>query len=134
MEVEGIRISQKELHRYHVLRMVLDGRLSLREAGELLGMSYRQAKRLKSRAAEGISGLVHGNRGKEPWNKIPEEKIEKAVAKVFDMRPAVIIERLDLLRPIYALTSAYGHFGRNLPEFTWEHLSRLDDFMRAVGV
>lgn len=60
-------------------------------------------------------------------NKIPEAKIEKAVEKVFDMRPRAIIERLDLLRPIYALTSAYGHFGRNLPEFTWEKTDKVDE-------
>ena len=73
MESRGITISQKELHRYHVLRMVLDGRLTLREGSELLGISYRQAKRLKKDAVEGISGLVHGNRGKPAWNRTPED-------------------------------------------------------------
>jgi transposase len=73
MESGGIRITQREIHRYHVLKMVLDGRLTLKEAAELLGVSYRQAKRLKLDAVEGISGLVHGNRGKEPWNKTSKD-------------------------------------------------------------
>ena len=66
--------------------------------------------------------------------KVPNEKIVAAVKSVFDLRPGAIVRDLDLKRPIYRKTAAYGHFGRNLPEFTWEHLSRLDDFMRAVGV
>ena len=49
------------------------------------------------------------------------------------LRPEIIRD-LDLKRPIYRKTAAYGHFGRDLPEFTWEHVSRLEDFMRAVGV
>ena len=61
-------------------------------------------------------------------------KIAGAVREVFDLRPAAIVRDLDLKRPIYRKTAAYGHFGRALPEFTWEQVSRLDDFMRAVGV
>jgi S-adenosylmethionine synthetase len=61
------------------------------------------------------------------------DKIEQAVRDVFDLRPAAIVRDLDLKRPIYRQTAAYGHFGRNLPDFTWEHLSRLDDFRAAVG-
>jgi len=53
-------------------------------------------------------------------NKIPEVKIEKLVTDVFDLRPRAIISRLDLLRPIYKKTAAYGHFGREDPDFTWE--------------
>ncbi|MEU6672098.1 methionine adenosyltransferase [Streptomyces sp. NPDC046727] len=52
------------------------------------------------------------------------EKIERAVTEVFDLRPAAIIRDLDLLRPIYAQTAAYGHFGRELPDFTWERTDR----------
>lgn len=77
MESGEIRITQKELHRYHVLRMVIDCRLTLKEAAELLGVSYRQAKRLRRAAEDGISGLVHGNRGREPWNKTPEDVRER---------------------------------------------------------
>ncbi|HEX6498148.1 MAG TPA: methionine adenosyltransferase domain-containing protein, partial [Micromonosporaceae bacterium] len=48
-------------------------------------------------------------------------------------RPAAIIRDLDLLRPIYQTTAAYGHFGRELPELTWEHTNRTDDLKAAVG-
>ncbi len=61
-------------------------------------------------------------------------KIVAAVKEVFDLRPAAIVRDLDLKRPIYRKTAAHGHFGRPLPEFTWEQVSRLDDFIRAVGV
>ena len=52
--------------------------------------------------------------------RIPESRMSQIISEVFDLRPAAIIEYLDLLRPIYRKTSAYGHFGRNEPEFTWE--------------
>ncbi|OIO33324.1 MAG: methionine adenosyltransferase [Candidatus Hydrogenedentes bacterium CG1_02_42_14] len=64
--------------------------------------------------------------------KISEERIEKAVREVFDLRPAAIIKDLNLRRPIYSLTSAYGHFGRELPEFTWEKTNRVKELLRAV--
>lgn len=67
-------------------------------------------------------------------NKVAEEKIEEAVRHVFDLRPAAIVRDLDLKRPIYKKTAAYGHFGRNDPDFTWEQLSRLADFKAAVGL
>lgn len=57
---------------------------------------------------------------------VPVERIEKAVREVFDLRPAAIIRDLDLLRPIYAQTAVYGHFGRDLPDFTWERTDRVD--------
>ncbi|MFM9123207.1 MAG: methionine adenosyltransferase domain-containing protein, partial [Actinomycetota bacterium] len=50
----------------------------------------------------------------------------------FDLRPAAILRDLDLKRPIYQKTAAYGHFGRNEPNFTWENLSRLKEFKAAV--
>ena len=53
-----------------------------------------------------------------------DEAIQEAVLEVFDLRPAAIIQDLDLLRPIYAQTAAYGHFGRELPDFTWERTDR----------
>ena len=62
----------------------------------------------------------------------PEEQIQQAITEVFDLRPAAIIRDLDLLRPIYAKTAAYGHFGRELPEFTWERTDRADDLKRLV--
>ncbi len=66
-------------------------------------------------------------------NTVPEEKIEQAVLDVFDLRPAAIIDTLQLRRPIYRLTSNYGHFGRELPEFTWEQCNRVDQLKAAVG-
>jgi len=64
---------------------------------------------------------------------VPVENIQKAVLEVFDLRPAAIIRDLDLLRPIYAKTAAYGHFGRELPEFTWEKTDRADALKAAAG-
>jgi S-adenosylmethionine synthetase len=60
--------------------------------------------------------------------------IQKAIEEVFDLRPAAIIRDLDLRRPIYRRTAAYGHFGRNEKEFSWEHTTRLDDFKRALNL
>ena len=65
---------------------------------------------------------------------VSDETIQKAVLEVFDLRPAAIIRDLDLLRPIYAQTSAYGHFGRELPDFTWERTDRADALQAAAGV
>ncbi|MFI6825454.1 methionine adenosyltransferase, partial [Micromonospora sp. NPDC050187] len=64
---------------------------------------------------------------------VPVERIEKAVNEVFDLRPAAIIRDLDLLRPIYRQTAAYGHFGRDLPELTWENTDRAADLKSAAG-
>lgn len=63
---------------------------------------------------------------------VPLDRISKAVMETFDLRPAAIIRDLDLLRPIYSLTSAYGHFGRELPEFTWEKTDRAAQLRSAV--
>ncbi|GAA1097134.1 methionine adenosyltransferase [Nocardioides dubius] len=65
---------------------------------------------------------------------IADEKIQEAVLQVFDLRPAAIIRDLDLLRPIYAQTAAYGHFGRELPDFTWERTDRAEALKAAAGV
>ncbi|MER8039737.1 methionine adenosyltransferase [Streptomyces hydrogenans] len=63
---------------------------------------------------------------------VPVERIQDAVREVFDLRPAAVIRDLDLKRPIYAATAAYGHFGRELPDFTWERTDRVDALRRAV--
>ena len=63
---------------------------------------------------------------------VPLDQITAAVLDVFDLRPAAIIRDLDLLRPIYGLTTNYGHFGRELPEFTWERTDRADALAAAV--
>ncbi|MCD5347044.1 methionine adenosyltransferase [Agromyces sp. H3Y2-19a] len=65
---------------------------------------------------------------------LPDEQIIAAIREVFDLRPAAIIRDLDLLRPIYAQTAAYGHFGRELPDFTWERLDRVADLRTAAGL
>ncbi len=65
---------------------------------------------------------------------VDESRIIGAIREVFDLRPAAIIRDLDLLRPIYSATSAYGHFGRELPDFTWERTDRVEALRAAVGV
>ncbi len=64
---------------------------------------------------------------------VADDRIQKAVLEVFDLRPAAIIDALDLLRPIYAQSAAYGHFGRELTDFTWERTDRADALKAAVG-
>lgn len=65
-------------------------------------------------------------------NKAPLDAIVNAVNKVFDLRPLAIIDELDLKRPVYAKTAAYGHFGREIPEFTWEQTNRVEDLLAAM--
>ncbi|MFD6796586.1 methionine adenosyltransferase domain-containing protein, partial [Prauserella salsuginis] len=65
--------------------------------------------------------------------KVAPEKIQAAINEVFDLRPAAIIRDLDLLRPIYAQTAAYGHFGRPDANLPWENTNRTDDLLRSVG-
>jgi S-adenosylmethionine synthetase len=66
--------------------------------------------------------------------RVPVERIADAVAEVFDLRPAAIIADLDLLRPIYAQTAAYGHFGREEPDFSWERTDRAEALRAAAGL
>jgi len=65
---------------------------------------------------------------------VEDQKIQEAVLEVFDLRPAAIIRDLDLLKPKYAQTAAYGHFGRELPGFTWEVTDRADALRKAAGL
>jgi S-adenosylmethionine synthetase len=65
--------------------------------------------------------------------KLPDDRLEEIVERIFDARPANIIRELDLLRPIYSLTAAYGHFGRHEPEFTWERTDRAEALAAAAG-
>jgi S-adenosylmethionine synthetase len=64
--------------------------------------------------------------------KVPTSQIQQAVLATFDLRPAAIIRDLDLLRPIYSKTAAYGHFGRELPEFSWEKTDRVAALQKNV--
>jgi len=66
--------------------------------------------------------------------KLPSNEIARIAREEFDMRPRAIIEQLDLLRPIYRKTAAYGHFGRELPEFTWEKTDRIDSLRKRAGL
>ena len=65
---------------------------------------------------------------------IPKQKVEEVVKEVFDLRPAAIIEYLDLLRPIYHKTAVYGHFGRNEPEFSWENTTVAEELRKKAGL
>ena len=64
---------------------------------------------------------------------VDDARLTEAIRQVFDLRPAAIIRTLDLQRPIYRQTAAYGHFGRELPDFTWERTDRVDELRAAVG-
>jgi len=66
--------------------------------------------------------------------KVAEEEIEKMIMDVFDLTPKGIIDTLDLLKPIYRKTAAYGHFGRELPEFTWEKTDKVEVIQKSLGL
>ncbi|MDT8423825.1 MAG: methionine adenosyltransferase [Desulfuromonadales bacterium] len=66
--------------------------------------------------------------------KIPSDEIARIATAEFDMRPRAIVETLDLLRPIYRKTAAYGHFGRELPDFTWERTDRVESLRKRAGI
>lgn len=66
--------------------------------------------------------------------RIPPDKIARIIREIFPLKPASIIKALDLLRPIYKKTAAYGHFGRDEDEFTWERLDKVEELKRAAGV
>ena len=65
---------------------------------------------------------------------VPESKVRKGILKTFDLRPVALIEYLDLLKPIYRKTSAYGHFGRDEPEFTWEKTDMTESLRENTGI
>jgi len=80
--------------------------------------------------AEPVSVMINTFR----TGNIPSEAIAGIVRETFDLRPRAIIEQLDLLRPIYKKTAAYGHFGRELPEFTWERTDKVDILRSRAGL
>ena len=84
--------------------------------------------------AIGISKPVSINVKTFGTGTISEERLVQVVGEVFDLRPKAIIQQLDLLRPIYHKTAAYGHFGRELPEFTWERTDRVKALRAAAGL
>jgi S-adenosylmethionine synthetase len=66
--------------------------------------------------------------------KIPKSRVKEIIREIWDLRPAAIIEYLNLLRPIYQKTSSYGHFGRNDPDFTWESTHMADTIREKAGI
>ncbi len=84
--------------------------------------------------AIGISQPVSINVKTFGTGKISEEQLVRVVGEVFDLRPKAIIQQLDMLRPIYHKTAAYGHFGRELPEFTWERTDKVEALRAAAGL
>ncbi|MBI5440733.1 MAG: methionine adenosyltransferase [Deltaproteobacteria bacterium] len=80
--------------------------------------------------ADPVSVMIDTN---GTW-KVEPDRIAKLVREVFPLKPRQIIEHLDLLRPIYRKTAAYGHFGRAEPEFTWERVDKADELRRAAGL
>jgi len=80
--------------------------------------------------AQPVSIMVHAF----GTGKVSEERLAELVREVFDMRPRAIIEQLDLLRPIYKKTAAYGHFGRELPEFAWERTDKAAILKAKAGI
>jgi len=100
MEHEGLYVSKKDLRRYELLRRVQDGTLTLSQVTEALGVSYRQAKRLKAKVeAEGLAGLCHGNRGRPPHNRSEETLRARVLAlskeRYFDFNDAHFTEMLN---------------------------------------
>jgi S-adenosylmethionine synthetase len=84
--------------------------------------------------AIGVSRPVNITVYTEGTGVIPDEKIAELVREHFDLRPNGIIKMLDLQRPIYSKTAAYGHFGRNEPEFTWEKTDKAEILRKAAGL
>jgi len=84
--------------------------------------------------AIGISQPVSVNVFTFGSGKISNEKIKQLISDHFDLRPKAIIQHLDLLRPIYSQTASYGHFGRELADFTWEKTDKADILRDAAGL
>lgn len=84
--------------------------------------------------AIGISQPVSINVKTFGTGKVTDERLIEIIREVFDLRPKAIIQQLDLLRPIYRNTAAYGHFGRELPDFTWERIDKVDELKSAAGI
>jgi S-adenosylmethionine synthetase len=84
--------------------------------------------------AIGIAKPVSINVNTFGTGKVSEERLVQLVEEVFDLRPKAIIQQLNLLRPIYRGTAAYGHFGRELPDFTWERTDKAEELKSAAGI
>jgi S-adenosylmethionine synthetase len=84
--------------------------------------------------AIGIARPVSINVNTFGTGKVSEERLTQLVSEIFDLRPKAIIQHLNLLRPIYRQTAAYGHFGRELPDFTWERTDKAEELKAAAGI
>ncbi len=84
--------------------------------------------------AIGISQPVSINVKTFGTGKVSDERLREIISEVFDLRPKAIIQQLDLLRPIYKKTAAYGHFGRELPDFTWERTDKAEELKSVAGI
>ncbi len=84
--------------------------------------------------AIGIAKPVSINVNSYGTGKIADSEIKKVITECFDLRPKAIIQHLDLLKPIYQATAAYGHFGRELPDFTWERTDKIDQLKSAANI
>jgi S-adenosylmethionine synthetase len=84
--------------------------------------------------AIGIARPVSINVNTFGTGKVSEERLTQLVSEIFDLRPKAIIQHLNLLRPIYKQTAAYGHFGRELPDFTWERTDKAEALKAAAGI
>jgi len=80
----------------------------------------------------GIDTFGTLGQGSERGVKVSEEKLLKAIPKIFDLSPGGIIKQLNLLRPIYRKTSSFGHFGRKGPEFTWEKTDKTEKLLKLL--
>ena len=92
------------------------------------------AKRCQIELAYVIGGAKPVSVGLNTFStgKVSEEKLLKAITKIFDLTPGGIINQLNLLRPIYRKTAAYGHFGRELPEFAWEKKDKVKTILKLI--
>ncbi|HKJ64581.1 MAG TPA: methionine adenosyltransferase [Desulfopila sp.] len=84
--------------------------------------------------AIGISNPVSINVNSFGTGKISDTRIKKIITECFDLRPKAIVQQLELLRPIYQATAAYGHFGRELPQFKWEEIDKAEELKAVAGI
>ena len=101
-----------------------------------IDLSEAQAKlaRLSTRDLDALTYAIGSLIEDQTKRRIADEKIVELVGKHFDLRPKGIIQTLDLLRPIYAKTATYGHFGREEPEFTWEAIDKAPALRADAGL
>ncbi|HEX4598782.1 MAG TPA: methionine adenosyltransferase [Burkholderiaceae bacterium] len=103
-------------------------------AKNVVGAGLARQCQIQVSYAIGYSKPINVTVYTEGTGKISDERIAELIAEQFDLRPKGIVQMLDLMRPIYAKTAAYGHFGRDEPEFTWERLDRVAQLREAAGL